>query len=64
VSKVRDWEDWEDEEEDLTFEKFSHKAKLIKQRKEDAIRQKRREKQEFKEYEKKKYEQNAYEGEI
>lgn len=64
MSKVRDWEDWEDDEEDLTFEKFSHKTKLIKQRKEDIIRQKRREKQELKEYEQKKYEQNAYEGEI
>lgn len=49
MSKIRDWEDYN---EDDSFEKFSHKAKMIRQRKEDVIRQKRKEKMEALEYEK------------
>lgn len=44
--KVRDWEDIIDSDEEDNFEKFSHKTKLIRQRKEDIIKAKRREKQE------------------
>lgn len=52
--KIRDWEDYDLDGED-TFEKFSHKTKLIRQRKEDVIKAKRREKQE-----RMAYEENAY----
>lgn len=58
MSKIRDWDNYD---EDESFEKFSHKAKLIAQRKEDVIRRKRKEKQETMEYEKKMYE-DAYQG--
>lgn len=46
IVKVRDWEDIIDSDEEDNFEKFSHKTKLIRQRKEDIIKAKRREKQE------------------
>lgn len=46
IVKVRDWEDIIDSDEEDSFEKFSHKTKLIRQRKEDIIKAKRREKQE------------------
>ena len=60
VSKIRDWEDYN---EDESFEKFSHKAKLIRQRKEDIIRQKRKEKMETLEYEKNMYQDSYVKGE-
>ena len=46
IVKVRDWEDIIDSDEEDNFEKFSHKTKLIRQRKEDIIKAKRREKKE------------------
>lgn len=55
--KIRDWEDF-DSDDTETFQKFSHKAKLIRQRKEDIIKAKRREKQE-----RMAYEENAYDKE-
>lgn len=55
--KIRDWEELEYSDDD-TFEKFSHKTKLIRQRKEDIIKAKRREKQERIEFE-----ENATRGE-
>ena len=58
IVKVRDWEDIIDSDEEDNFEKFSHKTKLIRQRKEDIIKAKRREKQERIEFE-----ENATRGE-
>lgn len=52
IVKVRDLEDIIDSDEEDNFEKFSHKTKLIRQRKEDIIKAKRREKQERIAYEK------------
>lgn len=46
--KIHNWEDFDEEE---NFEKFSHKTKLIRQRKDDTYKSKRREKRERQEFE-------------
>lgn len=55
--KIRDWEDLIDNDDEESFEKFSHKTKMIRERREDIYRQKRREKKERLEFE-----ENAYKG--
>lgn len=57
IVKIRDWEELEYSDDD-TFEKFSHKAKLIRQRKDDIYKAKRKEKLERMEFE-----ENATKGE-
>lgn len=46
-----------DNDDEESFEKFSHKTKMIRERREDIYRQKRREKKERLEFE-----ENAYKG--
>ena len=58
IVKVRDWEDIIDSDEEDNFEKFSHKAKLIRKRKDDIYKAKRKEKLERMEFE-----ENATKGE-
>lgn len=55
--KIRDWDELEYSDDD-TFEKFSHKTKLIRQRKDDTYKAKRKEKLERIEFE-----ENATKGE-
>lgn len=55
--KIHDWDELEYSDDD-TFEKFSHKAKLIRKRKDDIYKAKRKEKLERMEFE-----ENATKGE-
>lgn len=55
--KIRNWDEFEYSDDD-TFEKFSNKAKLIRQRKDDTYKTKRKEKLERMEFE-----ENATKGE-
>lgn len=57
IVKIRDWDELEYSDDD-TFEKFSHKTKLIRQRKDDTYKAKRKEKLERMEFE-----ENATKGE-